>query len=387
LLQITHSGSRAYTERNGLPDDEVFALAQAPDHSIWIGTNDGITRLRGGEFSAYRTRDGLSHSQVLSLFVDREGTLWAGTKDGLDQFTDGKLTPYTTAEGLRSNEVGPILEDGAHRLWIGTLDAGLEYFDGRGFHSLSRREGLVSDQILSLALDSRGNIWAGTKGGINRIDNGRVVATLTAGDGLSSPEVRTLFVDSEGMLWAGTARGLDRFDGRKFVPELMDEDNRHAGVVALGGDRKVRLFASFEGPSLAALANGHVSSHPLDNVNAVDAFFVDPSGHTVWMATLGSGLVRWKDGAIAHVHVKDGLYDNRLYSILSDNDGHFWLASSKGIFRLNRQELEDFADGKRGSVSSLPFSTGQLRFECRSGVQPAAARSHDGRLWFSTTTV
>jgi signal transduction histidine kinase len=62
------------------------------------------------------------------------------------------------------------------------------------------------------------------------------------------------------------------------------------------------------------------------------------------------------------------------------------MASSKGIFRVSQNELEALADGKIRAVSSMPFSTGQLRFECRSGVQPAACRTHDGRLWFSTTS-
>ena len=104
------------------------------------------------------------------------------------------------------------------------------------------------------------------------------------------------------------------------------------------------------------------------------------------MGTLGSGLLRWKGNAISHVYVKDGLYDNRIYSILEDNSSNLWLASSKGIFRLSEAELDDFADGRRKAVTSIPFTTGQLRFECRAGVQPAASRTRDGRLWFSTTS-
>jgi signal transduction histidine kinase len=104
------------------------------------------------------------------------------------------------------------------------------------------------------------------------------------------------------------------------------------------------------------------------------------------MGTLGSGLLRWQNESIARVHVKDGLYDNRIYQILNDDRGNFWMASSKGIFRVARSELDALADGKIRSVTSMPFSTGQLRFECRSGVQPAACRTHDGRLWFSTTS-
>jgi anti-sigma regulatory factor (Ser/Thr protein kinase) len=83
--------------------------------------------------------------------------------------------------------------------------------------------------------------------------------------------------------------------------------------------------------------------------------------------------------------VRDGLYDNRIYSILRDDHANFWMASSKGIFRVSEKELQDFADGKARYLTSLPFTTGQLHFECRSGVQPAAWRTRDGRLWFSTT--
>jgi signal transduction histidine kinase len=61
------------------------------------------------------------------------------------------------------------------------------------------------------------------------------------------------------------------------------------------------------------------------------------------------------------------------------------MASSKGIFRVAEKEIDDFSSGKLHYVTSIPFSTGQLRFECRSGVQPAACRTHDGRMWFSTT--
>ncbi len=103
------------------------------------------------------------------------------------------------------------------------------------------------------------------------------------------------------------------------------------------------------------------------------------------MGTVNSGLLRWRNGVLSHVYVKDGLYDSRIYAIISDDHSNLWMASSKGIFRVSLRELNDFSDGKIRSVLSIPFTTGQLRFECRSGVRPAAIRARDGRLWFSTT--
>ena len=55
------------------------------------------------------------------------------------------------------------------------------------------------------------------------------------------------------------------------------------------------------------------------------------------------------------------------------------MASAKASLGVPERELNDFADGKSHSVTSVPFTTGQLRFECRSGVQPAACRTRDGR--------
>ena len=386
LVQIRRNGSRRFTTRNGLPDNAVSSLAESPDGSVWAGTDDGISRVRNGEISVYRTHDGLSHSVVLSLYFDREGSLWAGTKDGLDQFTDGKVTPYTTNQGLLNNDPGPVIEDSEGRLWIGTLGAGLNSFDGRSFHAVTKSQGLIDNTVLSLERGRNGDLWVGTKKGVSRLRHGVPIAAYTTAQGLSGKEVRALFVDAQDVLWAGTDHGLDRFDGRRFVSANVVPGSDKSGVVALNGGGAVRLFASVGAPGLYLLRDNRAATRTLDISHPIDCYYLDLAHHEVWMGTLGSGLLRWKNGIISHVRVKDGLYDNRIYSMLKDDNSNFWLASSKGIFRVSEQELEAFADGALHAVSSLPFSTGQLRFESRAGVQPAACRTRDGHLWFSTTS-
>ena len=383
LIAIKNGSSHRYTKRDGLADNEVSSLRAEKDGSLWIGTNDGISRYRNGAFSTYATRDGLSHSVVLSLYTDREGTLWAGTKDGLDQFTDGKVTPFTTNEGLSSNDAGPVIEDAGGRLWMGTLGRGLNVFDGRRFRAITKRDGLLDDMVYSLALAPNGDLWAGTKSGVNVLANGRVTASYTTADGLSGAEVRSLFIDDGGALWAGTNRGLNRLTGTRFFTAALPGTQK-PDVLALGGGNTARLFVSLQDLGFFYVLHESANAYPLNVSHAVDAYSVDPATHSVWMGTLGSGLLRWKNGALVHIHVKDGLYDNRIYSVLADDHENFWMASSKGIFRVSKRELDDFADGRIHSIISIPFSTGQLRFECRAGVQPAACRTRDGRLWFST---
>jgi signal transduction histidine kinase len=340
--------------RAGMPDNAVAALSSTPDGSLWIGSDDGVSRWRNGELSVYGTRDGLSHSVVLSVFVDREGTLWTGTKDGLDQFTDPKFTPYSKTEGLSSNEVGPVMQDRAGLLWIGTLDHGIDIFDGRRFRNINLRSGLLSNRVLALAEDTDGSVWAGTDEGVNRITAGLV--EKAAWD--RGKSVRALSSDAAGTLWIATSQGVDRLA---------------KGVLRHENDSAVFGFVPETPPGIA------------NNSRPISCFLRGGEG-SIWMGTLGSGLVRWRNGAVARMHVKDGLYDNRIYQLLRDDRANIWMASSKGIFRIAESELNAFADGKVRSVTSIPFTTGQLRFECRSGVQPAAWRTRDGRLWFATTT-
>jgi signal transduction histidine kinase len=383
-LRIRGGLSEKLTAGGGLADNSVTVIAEGPSGTIWIGSRDGISRYKDGEISVYRTRDGLSHSLVQSLFIDREGSLWAGTKDGLDQFTDSEVTPFTTHEGLPSNDAGPVIEDRSGRLWAGTLDSGLAWFDGRAFRTI-RGGSLLDRTVLSLALDTSGDLWVGTEKGVNRLRNGQVIAAYDTHDGLSGASVRTLAVDANGTLWAGTNGGIDRFDGALFHTVSFEPPAR-SGVVALGAGRRVDLFASTGTPAFYLLQQGLWRPYRLDAAHPVDCYFSQLGERVLWMGTLGSGLLRWHDGKITPIRIKDGLYDNRIYSILADRKGNLWFGSSKGIFRIRERELNDFAEGRISAVTSIPFSTGQLRFECQAGVQPAAAITRDGHLWFSTTS-
>ncbi|MDQ3798440.1 MAG: histidine kinase, partial [Acidobacteriota bacterium] len=82
----------------------------------------------------------------------------------------------------------------------------------------------------------------------------------------------------------------------------------------------------------------------------------------------------------------DGLFNNGAFRILEDSRGNFWISSNRGIYRVSRAELNDFADGKISAVTSIAYGTqdGMLNAECNGGRQPAGVKTRDGRLWFPT---
>jgi signal transduction histidine kinase len=62
------------------------------------------------------------------------------------------------------------------------------------------------------------------------------------------------------------------------------------------------------------------------------------------------------------------------------------MSSNRGIYRVSRRGLQDFAEGRISSITSVSYGKedGLANTECNGGRQPAGLRARDGRLWFPT---
>ena len=75
-----------------------------------------------------------------------------------------------------------------------------------------------------------------------------------------------------------------------------------------------------------------------------------------------------------------------MFQILEDADGFLWMGSNRGISRVSRRELNEFAHGLRGSVSPAVFGArdGLASVEVNGGRQPAGPRPPTARCGFPT---
>lgn len=100
---------------------QVRSIIQSTDGALWIGLDgDGVERFDGGSITRrFTSADGLAGNHVLGLDGDRDGTIWVGTADGLSRIRDGHIISWTPQQGLPDSAVGSVIEDNLGNLWIG----------------------------------------------------------------------------------------------------------------------------------------------------------------------------------------------------------------------------------------------------------------------------
>jgi signal transduction histidine kinase len=85
---------------------------------LWIGTSGtGLLCLEDGEFKSYRRSDGLAHDSVYCVYIDADQTLWIGTEGGLSRWRGGRFANFTTSQGLPDDVICHIAEDQRGCLW------------------------------------------------------------------------------------------------------------------------------------------------------------------------------------------------------------------------------------------------------------------------------
>lgn len=193
-------------------DPCVFALAESPAGTMWMGTyGGGVTRWQDGREERLRDDAGLRDSVVLALFADGAGTVWAGTNSGgVSALSDGKATrTYTTADGLAHNSVRVIQQTRDGALWVGTL-GGLTRIAPDGIRSFTAADGLEAEHVRAIHEDRDGILWVGTYGGgIHRLRDSTFVA-VTRRHGLADDVVSSILEDDFGQFWMSGNRGIQR---------------------------------------------------------------------------------------------------------------------------------------------------------------------------------
>lgn len=119
-----------YTKVNGLLENTITALDEAPNGTICAGTFSGISCFDGTQWISYTSKDGFT-SGVTDLLFDQNGILWVGSNNGLYRFDGNVWIRYTSEDGLADNSIYDITLSSDEIIWIATSGGLSQFFSER----------------------------------------------------------------------------------------------------------------------------------------------------------------------------------------------------------------------------------------------------------------
>lgn len=193
--------ARIYDSSSNLPNAQINTIYQDRGGFIWIGTQDGLTRFDGTEFTSYRhdssDNQSIASNLVLAVFDDSRGTKWIGTSVGL-QIYDSNLNAFKSPDFLDLDTYVSYITEycskttGTDRVFIGTSGKGVVVLDPDTHQTdscMMKRisKSLYSDYINYLFVDSKGRLWISSEiGGLSVVsaNSGKATADIKWDEGL-----------------------------------------------------------------------------------------------------------------------------------------------------------------------------------------------------------
>ena len=123
----------------------------------------------------YTEKDGMPGQNIKAIFEDSKGKMWiGGWQEGITILSNDVIPTFknklTTANGLTDNMIRSIFEDSDENIWVGTRHHGVMLFRNNKIYTVSLIDGLLSNTIWSINAGPNDEIWLGTDVGVERID-------------------------------------------------------------------------------------------------------------------------------------------------------------------------------------------------------------------------
>jgi signal transduction histidine kinase/ligand-binding sensor domain-containing protein len=359
------------------------------DGGLWIGTAaHGLVHSYEGKTSTFAQRDGLSSDQVYALFEGREGSIWVGTSEGLDQFRELPVASLSVNQGLSAAAANSVLAARDGSIWIGTTDGLTRWKDGRSIIYRRRgNSGLPDDEVQSLFEDERGRIWVSSFSGVTSFENGKFTAVPSVPPGAKNAIVG----DNHGGLWIslfGTGKhySLAHLVDGKYIEEVPWQMLGGGPGTGLVSDSDNGVWTGLLSGGLAHLRAGKIQNLPLSSGRTGARRVLDVTRDrdgSIWAAT-ENGLSRIMNGQAAMLTTANGLPCKTVHWIIEDVLSSYWLYTQCGLLRVARKELEAWTNDPKRIIQVTTFDgdDGVRLVSILKGFRPAVAKARDGKIWF-----
>jgi signal transduction histidine kinase/ligand-binding sensor domain-containing protein len=254
---------------------------------------------------------------------------------------------YDIEDGLIQSQVNMLCQDNTHRLWIATL-GGVSRFDGHDYYNISKSTGLPNNFVFEIYSDSKGTVWLGTNIGLSSIKNEKVYNYPVPADA-KKKFVTHITEEHNGAIWVVMSNHLYKAINNRMQRVQMP-DSLSNSVSCIVADKTGNLYASFidkgiykldnnkwvlYAPFTGAIKSAFVFKMQFDKFDSKKLYLLAPKG--LFIAV---------DKQISRYQNKD--IDNNAGPLLSfeqDYEDNLWIGTQRGAYFVSKQKTIHFTGG------------------------------------------
>lgn len=268
---------------------------------------------------------------------------------------------YSNNQGLPQSQVQCITQDDEGYLWVGTI-GGLAYFNGKTFNTFPIENGLLNNRIACLN-SFNGAVWVGHEGGISKIKNGKAIHwQLSEGDRNINV---TDIISFKGKTIAATeGGGVYQIDEKRVYKILLKNDDASTcrDLEVIGN---TLYIATRDG---VYKSNDIVNFTHINKLGNRSISSIKTRGKSVYLGTIFKGYFK-TDLAFQQLDsFPINIPDIYLSGTCIDQENNFWLTSSHGIFKYEKNKLKQI-----NRTNGLPLDAINCVFQDK-----------EGNMWFGS---
>lgn len=354
----SYSENARFYDSGQLSCNLISTVCQDDRGFIWIGTEYGLNKFDGVQFTQYLNKENdatsLLGNIVRRLYLDKKQRLWVGCSNGVQYYLPEKDAFCTVPfeDNLMPN-VTDIIQLQNGEIWIATTGRGIFKVDSERNRAIPLEEvnKLCGTQLINHIYEDRFNrLWISTdKQGVVCLDSsGKKIAVYTAHD-LSDASTNIILEDKAGTLFitsGGTAFMFDEATG-KFL-SIRSSDGRGVdvremtltkdGTVYLGTYGKGVYTINKEKRMLSPVENIHT---PFLNMNTAKVVtMIEDSNQNLWLGCFQKGVLMIPNRPMAFNFwdLSEKEYDmgGTITCVYRDSEGFIWGGlENGGLFKFN----------------------------------------------------
>lgn len=356
----------------GLQNPTIYSIRQEPPSSkgsdtYWLATWNGIFIFNTKESSLQLVpnqpgnKENMLSGVILHIYNDNSECIWLCTNGyGLSKYDPhanlfSTYTFYSEKKDTQSNNLSVLsILDIKDYLLLGS------YY---GLFSINKNNNVLSkvnspEIIDNMTAADSGKVWMAGMGGLilynlnNKKQAGYYSPGISAG-GIKDNRIIKIYNDYKGGLWLLTTHSFSYFSltTKTFENYFYRKGALNTIYFPFHGD----IYRDLKGNFWLGTEIGFLSfntqkktfhyyvNNPQDtssiSFNVAECVAPDPKqpDKYLWIGTAGGGLNKFnlQTKKFIHFTTKDGLPDNTINGMLSDNKGFLWISTNKGLSKFN----------------------------------------------------